>query len=49
MIYKYIGIIRKCITNRASRFNYLATMGFYNKMPDEEYPRRKFKIYFQDH
>ncbi len=43
MIYKYIGIIRKCITNKASRFNYLAAMGFYNKMPDEEYLRRKFK------
>lgn len=40
---KYISIIRKCMTSKASRFNYLAAMGFYDKMSDEEYLKRKFK------
>lgn len=35
----------KVISNRKLRFNYMTRLGFYNKMSDEEYLKKKYKIF----
>ena len=36
--------IKRFITDPVIRFGYLTKLGFYNKMPDEEYLKKKFKL-----
>lgn len=43
MIKRYL---RNFITNPIIRMSYLSILGFYNKMPDEKYLRKMFKLVF---
>lgn len=38
------NIAKRVFTDKKARFSYLAALGFYNRMPDEEYLRRLFKL-----
>lgn len=41
---KYLRIIKRSLKSKEARFDYLASIGFYNKMPDKEFLKKRFKL-----
>lgn len=41
---KCLRIIKRSLKSKEARFDYLASIGFYNKMPDKEFLKKRFKL-----